>query len=718
MRSYFVFKLLQMIRIILSAILLSVMTSFYAKAQSDEDYSPSEEATHFPAMIWVTDGDIDETIKELQEQGITILRHRKDILLAFVPMDYPSEARKAKGVKKIEYSNPRYSSPAMHNARLFNDANLILEGRDLPQPFDGSGVVVGICDIGFDSRHPNFLTADGKECRIRKVVQYIEDFGIRKEYSTPEEIYEWETDDVDDWHATHVAGIAAGAFGATNLDANGYYGLARNADIVFTGSQLSDVGLLAGVEDIIEYAKSVDKPAVINLSMGNYVGPHDGSSLFSRYLDYCADDAIICLSAGNEGRGDVARSMSFDFTDAKKDLMVLPNDWGGVDYYGIVEIWSLDDTPFDFTFYWNNNSSFAKNLYPYDSLRFTEDDVAEWKISTDESDSESYDSTMAEHFTEGYVKAKGGISPLNGRYYVALEFQLKSEEYHPGTAWAEWWAGMKMEAEPGSHIDIFCGGNSFLRQERGYPKPDNNLCFSDLATGERNISVGMMNITEYEEGHAEGSGYAKGDVSIFSSYGTLNDGRVMPLTVAPGTWIVSSMSSANLRKYPEDLIYTDDSADFNGETYYWIGTLGTSMSCPFVAGAIATWLQAYPLLTVEDAQEIIKKTNQTSGYPNPEDPRHGQGWFNAYAGLQEVLDLAALNVNTVEDTRSAIKIIGNEIIIGNPERLQLTVDIYNTAGLHVDRQTFSDSLGRISLSGLTPGIYIVRCGKDTLKFKI
>lgn len=50
-----------------------------------------------------------------------------------------------------------------------------------------------------------------------------------------------------------------------------YVGIARDADIVVSTSTLTDVGLLAGVEDIIDYAKEVGKPCVINLSMGNYI---------------------------------------------------------------------------------------------------------------------------------------------------------------------------------------------------------------------------------------------------------------------------------------------------------------------------------------------------------------------------------------------------------------------------------------------------------------
>lgn len=671
----------------------------------DSDYTPREDATHFPAIIMLDDSeDITGSITGLQELGVTVLRNRGNLLLTFIPVDadLSSFSRRARGVKKIQVAPPRRHTPLMNQARQFNNANLIEEGANLPQPFDGKGVVVGVCDIGFDARHPNFLNSDGTECRIRRVVHYREQLGERTVLSTPQEIYDWETDDTEDWHATHVTGIAAGAH-----KESGYYSLAPEADIVFTASQLSDVGLLAGVEDIIEYAKSVEKPAVINLSMGNYVGPHDGTSLFSIYLDRCADDAIICLSAGNEGQGGMPKSMSFDFTEERRMLEVRPNDYGATDYAGEAEVWSSDDRPFLFTFYWKSDSSYAKNRRPYSAIIFSEDSPTEWRISADPSDPD-YDEEFAFHSYEGYVKATGGVSPLNNRYYVRLEFQAKSDVLHPGAAWGEWWPAMKLEGEPGVHIDVFAGGGVFLHAERNNPAPDNRLCFSDLATGKRTISVGMMNNTDVEEGALPGSGLLKGEVCVHSSYGTLPDGRVMPLTCAPGAYVISSMSSAFIREHPDYVVYTDDSSDFNGETVYWIGTLGTSMSCPFVAGAIATWLQAYPALTPEDVQSIIETTNITSGYPYEEDPRHGRGWFNAYGGMLKVLELAALKVGTVDCPDVTAKVINGVLHIANPAMETLAIDVYSASGIKVTSQRSESAIDSFPLTHLSHGVYLIR----------
>lgn len=707
-------------KILLSSLLLFSTLTIAAGTASggDSDFEQSSEATHIPAMILVTEGEVDEVIADLESQGIEILRHRGNILLAFVPRTHREAPRRIKGVRDIEFSRPRLNTPTMAIARNFNRANLIAEGYGLPQAYDGSNVVIGVCDIGIDTRHPNFLNSAG-ECRIRRAVHYREQQGERIVYDTPEDIYEWRTDNADEWHATHVAGIAAGSDRRSN-----YYSLAPEADIVFTGSQLSDVGLLAGVEDIIDYAKEVGKPAVINLSMGNYVGPKDGTSLFCRYLDMCSDDAIICLSAGNEGNLNwMPRSMSYDFPSSTAEFRARISDWASFDIGGETEIWSKDSTPFTFKFYVNNDTDFKLRQEIFDAIDFPADGSYSWRVSVDPQDPD-YNAELAKFFYEGYVQATGGISILNGRFFVNLQFELKTNIPHIGgdglpTTHAEYWPAILITAEKGAHIDAYTqGGLRFHQEKGGFQKVDNSMCISDLATGHKTISVGMINTTQVDEGALPGSGYALGDVHLASSYGTLHDGRVLPLTCAPGALITSSISGAYLEKHQEEIANTADAIEFDGKTAYYMSTLGTSMSCPYVVSTIATWLQAYPQLTSDQAIEIIGNTNQTDGYNDPSNPRHGQGWINPYNGLQSVLSLSSLTVGSPSAPEIALRYHNDIVYVGNPSGEAVTIEVYNLAGISHRRTTISDGSGSISLSALSPGAYIIRATDCSGKSKI
>lgn len=681
----------------------------------DEDFEFTEDSTHIPAMIKVNEGDVNETIANLEDMGVTVLYHRGDILLTYIPIDVVPElsvGRGVKRVKKIEVEKPRFNCPSMDDARNFHQAYRIYEGIGLPQPYDGSGVVVGICDIGMDTRHPNFLTSDGKECRIRRVVHYRELQGERTVYSTPQEIYDWRTDNDDEYHATHVTGIAAGGY-----KGNGYHSLAPAADIVFTASQLSDVGLLAGVEDIIVYAREVGKPAVINLSMGNVLGPRDGTSLFTQYLDRCAEDAIICISAGNDGGGVEPHGLQFDFTENNRRIEVQTTDWAGLQTKGRAEIWSKDATPFKFSLYLHHNTSKSKNIYTFDRLDFTDPEVTSWRISADPEDPD-FNEDFAAHYNRGVIMATGGVNPLNNRYYVSMDYDVETDETSPisGGSWALYWLGIAVDGDPGMHVDIHCGaGYTFLRGEAGFKAPGPDLSISDLATGFKTITVGMTNNKETEtliDGTERPTGYPGEGVNVNSSYGTLIDGRVLPLTCAPGSMVVSSMSGAYLEKYPEAIPYMNAVVDYDGGKAYWMSEIGTSMSTPYVAGAIATWLQAYPSLISEEAIEYIRMSNREPA-TEPDNPRNGQGWFDPYNGLLALLKSTVLDVESLKLQEMSAVFHDGQLFVDNLTGGEVKVKLYSLSGIPVLTQKMQEGKGSITLRDLEKGIYLIHLENRT-----
>jgi serine protease AprX len=80
-------------------------------------------------------------------------------------------------------------------------------------------------------------------------------------------------------------------------------------------------------------------------------------------------------------------------------------------------------------------------------------------------------------------------------------------------------------------------------------------------------------------------------MAAFSSRGPVQDGRIKPDVVAPGTWVLSAYSDLFQQGYdgspnPQDSSYQDDGWGFPQSQYYkYMG--GTSMSNPLVAGAAA-----------------------------------------------------------------------------------------------------------------------------------
>lgn len=623
---------------------LAVMAAFSISVWSDE---------FIPQIIKIYD---ESEIEKLEDAGVNILRRRGDLLLCFIPKDSISDeispilpngsVKGARAVRRSEIRKKKYGGglnvPTLDIAVGYFDAGDILSGKGFEQPYTGKDVVVGLCDIGFDPLHPTFLDKEGKS-RVKRLTQYKESEGICIQLEGDEEYAQWLTDNADEYHATHVAGILAGNGAGTP-----YVGIARDADIVASTSTLSDVGILAGVEDIIDYAKEVGKPCVINLSVGNYVGAHDGSSLASQYLDLCAEDAIIVLSAGNEGNQ--LNTLYYRFTEAQPSVGFLLGNraWDQIHIYGETDVWSGTDQPL----------TIQLSIYD-DELKQTVYSYPEFTLSGDESESLEWN-PESPHFPglaiTGALAVTGGVDKENGRYRVILEYDFDSERLVAGKPWARYVIRVDVTGQPGNDIDVFADGiYTRLMGLPGSPSsPTSAMSISDIACGKNVISVGMYGnrstwpMTLYDENNQpiikyEDTGYHGGETVVHSSYGTLRDGRSLPLTTAPGAPLMSAFSRPYKQAHPEEPHLMLESP--------WIYEGGTSMSSPLVAGFIATWLEAIPSITVWDVQEMIAESNRHD-IDQPDNPRNINGWFDPLSALREAIDNGA--VGEIEDDRKPL----------------------------------------------------------------
>lgn len=612
-------------------------------------WSWSSAASVIPGIIKIYD---ESEIDDLLEAGVSIERRRGDILLCYFPDSddneivipngkydrefftrsrdpFPSKGKERHIKSWGKHDKGITTRPTLDEAITFFDAWKIPEGVGISSPLTGKGVVVGLCDIGLDPLHPTFLDDQGHS-RIKQITQYREYEGMRLELRGDKAYAEWKTDSIDEFHATHVAGILAG-----NGARSPYRGIATDAEIVASLSCLTGFGLLMGVEDIIDYAKEVGKPAVINLSMGNYIGAHDGTSLFSQYLDLCADDAIIVLSAGNEGNATNTLSYRFEENKKKVEVRIGNRAWNQKDMYGITDIWNITDRPLKVTLCVFDDENHSV-VYEYEPVILTG-----WDTVTYQWDPEN---PVTEGLSlDGYLTLCGGVDPENGRYEIYMMYDYVSTRLI-GRGWAKDMVSIRIEGLPGDDIDVYADGTfTRLMAISGHPAPDSKFSISDLACGERVISVGMYGnrdsvpVSIFDESgnvtDTESMSLNTGPMQtvVYSSYGTLRDGRRMPLTVAPGYELMSSFSRPYAAHHEDARYYMAP----DGST--WVSMGGTSMSSPFVAGFIATWLEALPDLKVEDVIDLLEETNSHQ-IPEPDNPRNINGYFNPYVALRKALD--------------------------------------------------------------------------------
>ncbi|MBI1895044.1 MAG: S8 family peptidase [Acidobacteria bacterium] len=188
-----------------------------------------------------------------------------------------------------------------------------------PQALTGEGVIVGIVDQHFDFRHNNFRNADGNT-RLRflwdqrQTENPLSPPGFRygREFAAPRinaalaaanPYQELDYEPAASSHGTHVADIACG-----NGRATGHAGVAPAAGIVFvhlSGGDADSLGnsrhLLEAVEYVFVKADELGLPAVVNISLSTYGGPHDGSTLVEQAFDELLKTAgrAIVVAAGN-----------------------------------------------------------------------------------------------------------------------------------------------------------------------------------------------------------------------------------------------------------------------------------------------------------------------------------------------------------------------------------------------------------------------------------
>lgn len=197
------------------------------------------------------------------------------------------------------------------SARLAHHVDPVHAGSGgLPTGYTGKGIVLGYVDTGIDWLHPDFWNPDS----TTRVYRYWDQSVFT---GTPPLPYGygsvWDSASIDDGtigsidnnvHGSTVAGAGSG-----NAFANGSnLGMAPESIIVVVESDFSAPNWTLTVADACDYifsiADSLGVPAVINLSLGSYLGSHDGDDPASTAIENLLDEKpgrIVVAAAGNSG---------------------------------------------------------------------------------------------------------------------------------------------------------------------------------------------------------------------------------------------------------------------------------------------------------------------------------------------------------------------------------------------------------------------------------
>ncbi len=659
------------------------------------------------------------TVADIEAAGVEVLSSQGNLAIVSLPISKVEEFAANNAVRKMEFGVKK--SVHLDKARNVSNTTWAHSVLALDHAYTGAGVVVGCMDIGIEPNHIAFMNSDQSATRVKRVWSFMGQDGTSTEYKTPEDIAAFTYDFNSETHGTHVAGILAGGYESRTLP---YYGVAKGADIALSGGQLSDANILLGVENIIKYAESQEQPVVVNLSLGYNVGPHDGSELFCQYLTEYGKRAAVCVSAGNEGDLNIALKKKFTEMDKQLKSFVVENTYEGL-HAGSIEVWSDSEKPVAVTLMVYD---VVNNVVTYQMPTVNKvTDVGNlmgWQYISNGGQYEEGDISNA-NFDMAFKGSQGSfmgyaatVDANNNRFNVQIDYYLQNTTANTGN----YVFAVVVDGEPGQQVEAYTSGlysDFSTKGLAGWDEASKDGTISGMACAENVISVGSFNSRTYT-----GNGFNEpvNEVTTFSSYGTLLDGRELPHICAPGCMIYSSMSSY-YAKYLVDNKYAAES-DFglkttvNGKTYYWTGMAGTSMASPYMAGAIALWLEANPNLKyrdiVEIAQNSAKKDSYVTSSANP--VKWGAGKLDVFAGLKLAIEsIAGIEETLTDDKRFILSSDGdNQYDVFVAGESTLTATMYNMAGQPVLQASAQGESVALDASVLEKGVYVLYVqGSDT-----
>ncbi len=295
------------IRIILNFVLIIVLaTSLEASNKIDAGLrsllksSKLNKAMSNTQMTYVIVQCVDKNVNFLKDYG-TIRTIAGPYVTLRLPLQQIEALSKISQVSFIAGSN---------QLRLHNDRSERVIGGTVADSlgYTADDVLIGIVDTGIDLNHPAFKTANGQS-RVLCLWDQTEDIPAKFPDNFDYGTYWTQTDILNssctskdtDGHGTHVAGCAAQYFHPTQGAEKDYSGNAQS-NLIIVKTDLSSIHVLDAVYFIITRANEIGKPVVINLSMGNQLGPHDGTDPITAAIDYFAGQGnLIVRSAGNDG---------------------------------------------------------------------------------------------------------------------------------------------------------------------------------------------------------------------------------------------------------------------------------------------------------------------------------------------------------------------------------------------------------------------------------
>lgn len=523
---------------------------------------PAEGRPRPPKTVVFIRCDEQVNLDHLGQHDIEVNQPRGAVRTAYLPLASLDQLSEDPAVHRILPTH--YLRPLMDVAR----AKVHVPEFRHASGLSGRGVIIGIVDTGIDAKHPAFA---GRILRIWD--QTLPGIGV------PEGRYGIEltepiltTSQDTHGHGTHVAGIAGGADPS-------FTGVAAGAEYVIVKTDFMDAHIADGIRYLFRVAAELNRPAVVNLSLGGHADAHDGTDSLSQIIDAeSGAGRIVCCAAGNEGndnihaQGRVAKTKTMRFqVPAGAVRAAALNGW----YPGANALEISVRTPGRFV------TPFQPPILSGEPIRtYTLPDA---KISI----------------------VTPGPDPANGD----IQFWVDIQGVTPGAPVASgiWQLRLRNVSGTQAKVNVWTlddqGGMVFFT---GKSVNDSMKIGSPGAAAEAITVASYTTRVEWTDidGNVRQVGLALDDISDFSSEGPVRKGaQQKPDVATPGAMIVACLSSKS-RPRRADMV--------NGNFRVMAGT---SMATPFVAGLIALLLERDPGLDPNGVRAKLRSHSAIPGKP-------------------------------------------------------------------------------------------------------
>ena len=457
-------------------------------------------------------------------------------------------------------------------------------------PQTGNGVLVGIVDTGIDVNHPAFKSAGST-----RIVNYLNQ-------ETGEEFNQADIDagDADGavdsiGHGTHVAGIAAG--NGAGSPSKKWRGVATQADLAIVKTTFDTADIAVGIKHIFDLADARDQPCVVNLSLGGHFGAHDGSSIAERMIDDLSGDGrVVVVSAGNEGNDSIHASTTLT-------AQMSPADRWVADFRINSQIFETANGPVQ------------AGLIRLQVWQQREDAVV---ISLRSPTGNIFNAPIndKQEFDLGniFVEASHQTHPYSQDH--STSFLIVTD---PDQALLSGWSIIVEDDQLAAGVKVGSIHSWILNRDMGN--------FTSGATnshlvGMPGTSFSAVTVASYASrkewsseapnipgGKFEASAINVSDISHFSSQGPTRDGQNKPDIAGPGQFLLAPLSAdANENEIPAFLRVP-------GKPY--AALQGTSMSAPYVTGAIALLLEKDNTLNWAEIKRRLIKSAALDEFTTP-----------------------------------------------------------------------------------------------------